>query len=378
MGGAAFLFRLLSAYPAERLVVICPMNPGMNVLPGVRYHHLGARFPRLLATRLSGLYCSWLTWWYYQLPRAVRRVAEVFRPEATLSVSHAGGWLIAWRLAEELKIPFHLISHDDHAYSIHLPARLKPWAERKFTAAYRSARSRLCISQAMAEAYEQRYGVPGQVLYPIRDPANPVFAEVAPRTLAVKSTLTFAYAGSLHGESSLREIAAFARVANDGGHRLLVYTPQHAFLNAIAGAGAAGLDVRSPIGPSAELIRRLRDEADVLLVTGSFDPLNKGVVSTLFPSKLADYSAVGLPILVWAPPYASISRFVREHPDAAELVTKTDPASLLGMMSRLAAAPARRGALAEAMLALGHRYFAPEAAFELFQSALTSTDESVR
>lgn len=370
MAGATFLFRLLQSYPADRLCVIGPVRPGMNMLPGVQYHQFGARLPRLLRTRLSGLYCTWITWNYYRLPLAVRRAAAAFRPEATLSVSQTGGWVGAWQLAAKAKIPFHLLAHDDYAYSAYLPARFRPWAERNFAVAYRAAHSRFCISPAMAEVYERRYGVPGQVMYPIRDIANPVFTDVAPRALATKSSLTFGYAGSIHGEPNLRQVAAFAQAARARGHRLLVYSPQHAALKALAGTDAIGLDVRAPLPTSAELMGRLRTEADVMLVTGSFDPLNRSVETTLFPSKLADYSAVGLPIIVWAPPFASITRFVREHPESADVVTDADATSLHLAMDRLAASPARRRQLGEAMIRLGRRFFAPEAAREMFHRAL--------
>lgn len=80
VAGAALLFRLLRLYPAEKLCVIGPIHPGMNRLPGVEYHPLGAPLPRLFRTRLAGLYCTWVTWRYHRLPRAVRRVAENFRP----------------------------------------------------------------------------------------------------------------------------------------------------------------------------------------------------------------------------------------------------------------------------------------------------------
>ena len=64
------------------------------------------------------------------------------------------------------RIPFHLIAHDDLAYVSRFPAWSRPWVEARFGDAYRAARSRLCISDTMAEVYEQRFGAPGQVIYP--------------------------------------------------------------------------------------------------------------------------------------------------------------------------------------------------------------------
>lgn len=375
--GAALLFRLLRSYPAERLCLVGPIIPGMNRLPGVAYHHFGARFQRLLRTRLSGLYCTWITWRYHRLPRSVRRVAERFRPQAVLSVSQTGGWVIAWRLAARHAIPFHLLVHDDHAYAAYLPARFRSWAERHFAAAYRSASWRYCISPAMAEVYEQRYGVQGRVMYPTRDPANPVFPEPAPRIMVVKSALKFAYAGSIHGESNLQQVLAFAEVARARGHQLLVYSPQHKELTLLARAKGVAADVRAPL-PSAELLRRLRSEADCLLVTGSFDPQQRTAVTTLFPSKLADYSATGLPLITWAPEYASITRFVRENAGVAELVTEAEPTATAAAMDRIASSAEYRWRLADTLIAVGRRCFSPESAWEMFSSALRADRSAAR
>jgi glycosyltransferase involved in cell wall biosynthesis len=265
-----------------------------------------------------------------------------------------------------------LIAHDDGAYATYLPARFQPWAERNFAAAYRAASSRFCISPAMAEIYEQRYGQRGRVMYPTRDPTNPVFGQPAPRILVAKQALTFAYAGSIYGEPSLRQILAFAQVARGRGHRLLVYSPQHMELTTLAGADRGLLDVRPPL-PSAELLRRLRDEADCLVVTSSFDPREGAAVSTLFPSKVADYSAAGLPLLAWAPLHASIARFVRENAGAAELVTEPDAAAVGPIMDRLASSPEHRRRLAENLIALARRCFSPEAAWDMFSAALRGT-----
>ena len=35
MGGPALLYRLLQFYPAHKLTVVCALEPGMPVLPGV-------------------------------------------------------------------------------------------------------------------------------------------------------------------------------------------------------------------------------------------------------------------------------------------------------------------------------------------------------
>src|SRR5262245_3037215 len=76
--GAALMYRLLAFYPADKLAIVCSVAPGMRTLPGVRYYHWGARFPRLLQTRFSNLYCLWHLWHHTRIPRLIMKVADSF------------------------------------------------------------------------------------------------------------------------------------------------------------------------------------------------------------------------------------------------------------------------------------------------------------
>jgi hypothetical protein len=367
-GGATLLFRLLQNYPADRLVVCAPVAGMESPLAGVRYVAFDARWPGLFRTRLSTAYCAWISWRLSSVPNWSRELVREFRPAAVLTISQTSGWILAWQLALREDLPLFMLAHDDHVFYRHLPSSLQPWAQRSFGEAYRYSSSRFCISESMAMQYNQRYGVPADTLLPTRDPQNPVFGEPAPQTLVAKRALTFAFAGSIYGDAGVRQLADFAAAAAGIGHRLIVYSPQHSQLREMT-AGAPGLHSRPPVA-SAELAARLREEADCLLVTGSFDPAHRDQVSTLFPSKVADYSAIGLPLLAWAPAYASIADFSNSHTGCMELVTDPDPSALAPAMTRLASMPNLRTGLANAILRLGMEMFSPDAAWRKFSSCL--------
>lgn len=369
-GGATLLFRLLRNYPAERLVVCAPVSRMTEPLPGVRYVSFDAHWPRLFRTRLSALYCAWIAWRLDSIPRWSLDLVRDFRPTAILTISQTCGWMLGWRLAQREKLPLFMLAHDDHVFYRHLPRSMWPWAQRSFADACRYATSRFCISELMAREYQIRYGLPFDTQFPSRDPQNPVFKDPAPQASAIRPSLTFAFAGSVYGEAAVRQIVAFAATAADRGHRLIVFSPQYAELLKSA-AIAKGLDSRSPIA-SAELAACLRREADCLLVIGSFDPAHRDQVSTLFPSKVADYSAVGLPILAWAPDYASIADFSRKHAGCMELVTDPDPTALAPAMERLASSPELRTEYAKEMLRLGMEMFSPDSAWQKFSAHLCS------
>lgn len=365
--GEALLYRLLQSYPADRLALICGVRPGVPLLPGAAYHHWGAAVPRLLHSRIAEEYILWRAWNYYKVPRAIANIATGFRPEAILTVSHVSAWLCAWQLAASRRIPLHMVVHDDYVYANRFPKWSQRWAESRFGDAYRSAAGRFCVSHTMADEYQRRFGVPGRVIYPTRDGAQPP-AGVAPRLSRATDSLAFAYGGSVNDEAQLNQVLTFARVAGSAGHRLIVYTPQHAVLTERV-RNIPSLDLRAPV-PVAELPQRLRDEADCLFLPQSMEASDRALVATAFPTKWADYSNIGLPMIVWAPPWSSSARFVADNPGCAELVTTSDEADLASAMARMAASPADRIAAAGRLLTAGAAAFSPERAWQTLWSAL--------
>jgi len=289
-----------------------------------------------------------------------------------LSISHVSGWLAGWQLSLQRRIPFHLIAHDDFVYRSRFPAWSAAWAEGKFGEAYRAASGRFCISDTMAEIYRARFGVPGAVIYPTHNGKRDN-REISPRVSRASATLTFAYGGSINSATDMEQIVAFARVVTARGHRLVAFSPQHAQLAARAAAAGATIETHAPVH-SDELVARLRADADCLLLPQSMVEADRSWVATAFPSKWADYSTLGLPVLVWAPEGASSARFVTEHPGCAELVTSADPTAVEVAIARLEGSADYRRSLAETLLALSRDTFDPHAAFDRFRSALIAAN----
>jgi hypothetical protein len=371
MAGEALLYRLLQFYPADRLAVICNVRPGMPTLPGVAYHHWGPAFPALLHSRLADEYVLWHTWRYYQVPSAIRSIAARFQADAILSISHVSAWLAAWQIARSAQVPLHLIAHDDFVYSSRIPAWSRAWVERKFGEAYRSASGRFCISDTMREIYRERFGADAAVIYPTYK-GNVEPGNLSPRVSLSTASLTFAYGGSINSATDMDQVLAFARAVAARGHRLMVFTPQHALLSQRAADTSTTIDAFAPV-PSDELVVRLRREADCLFLPQSMQDADRPWVATAFPSKWADYSTMGLPLLVWAPPAASSARFIGDHPGCAELVTSADPTALTPAIERLESGTPYRLSLAAALAREGKRAFSPQAGWQCFSSALLAS-----
>jgi hypothetical protein len=121
--------------------------------------------------------------------------------------------------------------------------------------------------------------------------------------------------------------------------------------------------------PYHQMIRGLREMADVLFVPMSFDASHRGLS---FPSKLTDYTATGLPLLIYAPPDSAAVRWAREQGDVAEIVEEAGSSVLRAAIDRLRADASRRELLAVNAVTAGHRSFDPACARAVLASALAA------
>jgi len=367
--GSALVFRLLEGYPPERLLIV--ERGGESVaarrLPAVSYLALPYAARRLLNSRLHGPYSAWLSFWAPAAAGQVLSRLHGFQPEAVLTVGHGFGWLTAAAVAERLHIPLHLIVHDDWPQLTAITPALRSWLDRRFGEVYRAAASRLCVSPFMAEEYARRYHADGQVMYPSRASDSLVAQAKAARLLGAQDALVIGYGGNSGVEvmAGLRQLAAALPAA---GARLEMFGP-------FSPAAQRELREVTPavtfhgFVPNQQMIAALRETCDVLFVPMTFDAGARANQVVAFPSKLADYTATGLPLLIHAPAYASAVRWARAHDDAAEIVDQPGPAHLQGALERLRD-PEWRGALAQRSVAAGHRCFDAAAAQAVFRDAI--------
>src|ERR1051325_11015896 len=157
--GSALLHRLLSDYPPEKLIVIetaTESEPGRR-LPGVAYisHRIGK--PRWLNTRLHPYAVAWFTQIGKRSAPSIAQSLNGFDFEGVLTVAHGFGWLAAASIASKRKVPLHLMIHDDWPRVADVPPSFRKSLDARFASVYRQAKSRLCVSPAMAREYLERY-----------------------------------------------------------------------------------------------------------------------------------------------------------------------------------------------------------------------------
>jgi hypothetical protein len=147
-----------------------------------------------------------------------------------------------------------------------------------------------------------------------------------------------------------------------------------------AQAKTAGLDLPNirlgGLLKAGELLHRLRAEADVLFVPMSFAPEDRDNMRMGFPTKLTDYTAIGLPLLITGPPDCSAVRWANAHAGVAEVVTTEAPGALEAAIDRLSGDANHRALLARTAQDVGDREFSASAADAIFHAALSRSQHS--
>ena len=319
--GSAQLHRLLAGYPAGKLTIIetgPPSQPGRR-LSNAKYLSYPIGKPRWLNTRFHP---QVMVWYSHRGRSVAAQVSASLNGDAVssiLTVAHGFGWLAAARMAEMRRVPLHLLVHDDWPRVANVPAAFRNWLDRRFADVYRQAQSRICVSPAMQRDYHARYGETAEVLYPSRAPGLPQFAEPPERTGRNDHQFTIAFAGTINSPGYTRALVDLSNALSPMGGQLLIFgplTPEQ--------ARQLGLDLPNvTVGGLLSwpnLITRLREQADALVVPMSFEACDRSNMEIAFPSKLADCTAVGVPLVIYGPEYCSAVRWARENAGVAEVV----------------------------------------------------------
>lgn len=370
--GSALMFRAFETYPVDRLRIVETGLPSLaeRRLPGVVYTSLPMARRRWLDSRLHGAYSAWLSWRAAGRAGGVLSSVSGFDVEAVATVGHGFGWITAAEIARRLHVPLHFIMHDDWPRASAITEACRPWLERTFGRIYRGAASRLCVSPFMAEEYARRYGAEGSLMYPSRSERCPVFPALAPRPIG-DGDMVIGYGGNSSAQmvECLRALAAALPGART---RLAVYGGFSGDAQRLLLAESPAITFHGQV-PYEQMIRELRDTADVLFVPMSFAGDQRANAEISFPSKLTDYTATGLPLLIYAPAYSSAVRWARAERDVAEIVDEPGAAPLGAALVRLRDDSGRRGMLAARAVAAGQRCFDAASARAALSSALART-----
>lgn len=377
--GSLLLFRLLERYPADKLLVIeSNLFPSSHErrLPGVRYETLREGMRRPLRTRFARFYRSWLTATAASRTGRIQSLVRDFGPQAVLTIPFYFSWITAARYAGQNGLPLHLILHDEYVDAPFELEILKPWLRRVFGGIYRSASTRLCVSPYMAQEYKDKYRAGGEVLYPSRAFGDTVFNSLPERLVCAKdeSPLAVAFGGTVNTHGAAQLLAMVAQALRPGNGLLNVYGPMNPANAKACRLDAGNVVFKGSLDPES-FKQALRREADVLLVPMTFGAKDSVNSRISFPSKLVDYTSVGLPLLIVGPESCSAVRWARENAPVAEVVTRPEPGDIAAALAKLRHA-GHRVQLARAALEKGGEFFSHARAEKEFFNHLSGACSS--
>lgn len=367
LAGSLLLYRLLRGYPAGRLHAVGPRPHPQSALLACSYRFLKpAPSGRLDLTRFAQLKRSLEA--IGLLGRiSTARIEEAvgtFAPEVVLCVMERRDYVdAAHRFCEQRRLPLVLIVHDrlESFDLVYPPFRRAQTAQNART--YRFAAARLCVSPEMVASLARTYGAEGAVLYPSRDDDLTPRPATASRVLVSPPALTIGYAGGMaygYGQRIREALPAVVR----GGGRLRIYS-RHAVTDLGDGATYAGEL------PPDQLWTLVKQECDAVWLPYAYDPHHLALYETHFPSKLTEYMALGMPVLITGPRQATGVKWGLQHAAASLTLADESLAEIETAVRQLREDAGLRVRLAEASRG-GDRDFEPAAIRRQFLDVLRS------
>jgi glycosyltransferase involved in cell wall biosynthesis len=225
--------------------------------------------------------------------------------------------------------------------------RVSRMLERLFHAPLlRAADSVWAISAQMADEFRRRFDVAAGILPNCVDVEQ--YSTASGRRTR-NDEFRILFTGAVYGAQAdaIRNVLQAIQAMPTGRFSLVLHTSQKADELAALGIAGLGLRIEPPVPLAA--MPQLLATADALLLPYSFDSQQRGIVSTAFPSKTADYLASGVPVLVHAPEYATIALAARSE-GWGLVVDRPDIALLQRSIAQLAGDNVLRDQLTEAAL----------------------------
>jgi Glycosyltransferase Family 4 len=374
MHGSALVYRLFESYPAEKLLIVECLYESQadRRIPNVQYRAIKSSLSRLLNNRFSHYLWPLSLARVYLSSRSISRIVRNYRPQVVITVVVRHAWEVAASYATRAGLPLHLIVHDDWPNNPNCTSLQRRWAHWALRRWYPMAASRLCISPYMAEEFSRRYGAKGDVLYPSRGSNTLEFEAPPPSLNGSCKPFTVAFCGSIYLDYA-RALQRMAIALQDVGGRLLVFGPKP-FAGVDVFLQEPNIELQGTLS-SLEVIRRCREQAHAIFVPMAYCERDRHNMEISFPSKLADCTATGLPLIIDGPDYCSAIRWARENPGVSEIVTDESVDGLRTALQKLQD-PAVRFRLAREAIRRGKEYFGHDRALSTLMNKLCGNTTS--
>jgi glycosyltransferase involved in cell wall biosynthesis len=356
-GAGILMRRLFAEYPPDRLWALTndqskriarsfdpvPSSERQTSVLEVQIHR---RWIGGLASLLNYMLIPWTVWRGVRLVRK-RQIESLF----TVSWDHFT--IAAYFIHKISGVPIYLYVMDDPAGARRADGSQPLLYRLLMPRLLRACKRVWGVSGGMCEHFAQAYGVKCWPLLPLLD-LDEFQKGSSPRTDRSNGSFHIVFTGSIYS-AQVDAVRRLVRVVNedfciDGrpkiNVRLTLYTL--ASPGALKQMGLIGRNVHQDAVEHRDIAGVLF-EADVAFLPLSFEPDMRHVVETSLPSKIAEYLAAGLPILVHAPPSSTVARYCREQ-NCGLVVDEPSETSLRSALMRLSTDSALRAALSATAL----------------------------
>jgi glycosyltransferase involved in cell wall biosynthesis len=271
-------------------------------------------------------------------------------------MQHANLYDSAMVFAMAKQLPLVTIVHDvsegfEKVYQCAKGAQKKE--DGKF---YRFARHRLCVSPEMEEFCFRKYGVRGEVMYPNRDESLRPRPPEWNRKLRKPPQLTVGFVGNVnygYGEALVELLPVFEKTRS----RLRIWGPSPG-QECRALAENANVSLEGFL-PSPEVWEPVKRECDAVILPYSSSDRMKQLYSYHFPSKLPEYLALGMPVIITGPKYATGIRWALKNSRSCVFAVTDNKQKLHLILKQLKKSAQLRVELAHTALKTSKRAFDP-------------------
>jgi hypothetical protein len=330
--GSSLLYRLFEKYPPNKLIILEPelrsfeSHSSLSRLRGFRYLFIPFPFARLFKSQFARIARSayFLLSWIFL--RRISSILDSLPIDGIVSVSNGILWYPAFLYARSRNISFFLIIHDDGLLASRSLIN-KSIYYRRFRDAYLYATQVFCICDTMNKFYSKTFKKKSLTLWPSRSASAFDAPQRMECILNSERELNIAYAGSINSEQYAKMIGILAGLKCDYNIKVLIYGSHSVHSLSFVGLDCANIYCMGNFS-SDDLVLSLRDNADILYLPIPFDRSSRHIARYSFPSKLVDYTRVGIPILAQAPYYSSLTSWLYSAPHAAYLVDTLSPFDL--------------------------------------------------
>jgi len=376
-GAGIIMRRLFQGYPAEKLwlltsSVVAHSVASFDPIPPLDRQHTVFQvfFPHRYVDRLAEILNAMM------LPVMVWRGIRLARKngiEALFTVPWNALFVAAYFIHRFTGLPLFVYIMDDPAGMPSQPAWKAIFYRLLMPKILRSASRVWCVSSYTCEEFERRYSVRCEPLWPpveIEEFRKGREEAAGPSSGTVRIVYTGAiYDAQIDALQNLVQVLNFRDPAPHGGkqfHLTLCTSLPNRTLERMALTGPA---VRSQHVRLQDMPRVLA-EADILFLPYTFKAQLEHVARTSFPSKIAEYLSAGTPILVHAPPYATATRFFRDH-GCGYVVDRPDAQALRQALHTLSEDADLRRKLITHGLEVAKRTFDQQQIIPAFRQALS-------